>query len=150
MERRISDRMDSGKTVCSIFYRHFHDEQDNAAYIRTVELLCCQPDIRTCDQRLDFRCAWHLCYMLSADALCFIHLSMDIKARRENRTYIKRLKYSGKSGPKRINEYSVIRICKKAPGQRLYAVGPEPLLLSGKEKQTMIILKTFSAETTRS
>ena len=42
----ISDRVDPGKAICSVFHRHFHDEEDNAAYDRTDELLCCQPDIR--------------------------------------------------------------------------------------------------------
>ncbi len=52
----------------------------DAAYIRTVELLCCQPDIRSCGERLDFRRARHLCFMLSADALCVIYLSLVNKA----------------------------------------------------------------------
>jgi hypothetical protein len=80
---RISDRLDSGKAVCSVFHRYFHDEKSVETYIRTVKLLCCQPDIRTCNQRLDFRSARHLCFMLSADVLRVIPLSLDNEALRE-------------------------------------------------------------------
>ena len=77
---RISDRVDFGKTICSILHQHFHDEKDDATYSRTVELLCHQPDTDTGPERLCFRCSRHCYNMLSADILCDVHLSLAVEA----------------------------------------------------------------------